>query len=706
MASKTRVVRSACRGCHGVCQVLVHLEGDRVVKVTGDPDSPTSRGYICPKGKAAPQFLYHHDRLRYPLRREGERGENRWVRVSWEEALSEMAERFTKIKEQSGAEFLAMGQGTGRPHTEWTGRFANAFGTPNFIGPAHICYIPRLIASGLTMGRLPVCDIYGFGGEMPACIMIWGANTTEIGAADGMCGAMLNRAIRKARKVIVVDPRRIGPAERADHWLQLRPGTEGALALAFIHTIISEDLVDHHFVDHYTVGFKALVEHVRDFSPEWAEPVTRVSAEKIRAAARTFATTAPACLQWGNGVDMSVCSFQTARSMLILMAITGNIDRPGGMVLWVPPAGVKPKSLIVNPDHGGRKFLPPGQAEKMIGAGKFPFCPNTHTPTFWESVNTGSPYRVRGMWLMGTNPLVTGTQGLKIEQALKEHIEFTVVSDIFMTPTAQLADLVLPAATWLEQDDVVYFHKIWCVLARKKLAQYEEARDDRDVIFDLAHRLGLQEAFPWKTSEDYLQWVLEDTGLSFEEFCERDILFGEMRYRKYETEGFHTPSGKFEIYSSIMEHAGAAPLPVFREPPLSPVSAPELSEDFPLILMSGTKILPFFHSELRQIDPLREKNPDPLLEIHPDTAASLGISEGDWVWIESPLARVKMRARLFDGIAPDVVNAQHAWWFPEEKPPGYGWKRCNINLLYGDEHFDPDNGSEPLKCYLCRVYKI
>ena len=297
--------------------------------------------------------------------------------------------------------------------------------------------------------------------------------------------------------------------------------------------------------------------------------------------------------------------------MLILMAITGNIDRPGGMALWVPPADIKPKSPLINPDQGGKNFLPPGQAEKMIGAGKFPFCPNTHTPTFWESLNTGRPYRVKGLWLIGTNPLITGTQGTKIERALREQLDFTVVSDIFMTPTAQLADLVLPAATWLEQDDVVYFHKIWCVLARKKLAQYEEARDDRDVIFDLAHRLGLHKAFPWESSEAYLEWVLEDTGLSFEAFCERGILLGKMRYFKYKTDGFQTPSKKFEIYSSIMEHVGVSPLPIFREPPLSPVSTPETAKKYPLILMSGTKIRPFFHSELRQIDSLRRENPDP-----------------------------------------------------------------------------------------------
>jgi len=700
-----RTVRSACRGCHGVCQVLVHLEGDRVVKVTGDPDSPTSRGYLCPKGKAAPELLYHPDRLTHPLRRVGARGENRWKEVSWEEALSEIVDNFTRIKQESGAEFVAMAQGTGKPCTEWTSRFANAFGTPNFVGPAHICFLPRVIASTLTLGRLPVCDIYGFGGEKPACILIWGCNITHSGAADGMCGGMLERALRGAKKVIVVDPRRIGPAETADHWLQLRPGTDGALALAMINTIVVEDLVDHHFVDQYTTGFDKLVEHVCSFTPEWAEPITRVKASDIRAAARTYATHSPACLQWGNGMDMSVCSFHTGRSLLILMGITGNIDRPGGNVLWVPPSKVKPKSILINREQRGEQFLPPEQKKRMITAGKFPFCPNTHTPTYWESVISGQPYRVRGMWIIGSNPLVTATQGMKIELALKKYLEFIVVSDLFMTPTAQLADLVLPAATWLEQDDVVFFHKIWCVIARKKLTQAGEARDDRDVIFEMAHRLGLHEAFPWKDSGEYLDWVLEDTGLRFDQFCERGILLGNMRYRKYETDGFRTPTGQFEISSSIMESMGLSPLPLFREPPLSPVSTPQLAEEFPLILISGSKIRNFFHSEFRQIDSLRHGNPDPLVEIHPDTASSLGICDGDWVWVESPVARVKMRAKLFEGVMPDVVNAQHAWWFPEEPPPDYGWKRSNVNLLYGDTHFDPENGSEPLKSYLCRVSK-
>lgn len=701
--SKTRIVRSACRMCHGVCQVLLHLEGDRVVKVTGDPDSLTSKGYLCPKGAASPELLYHPDRLLYPLRRAGARGENRWERVSWDEALGEMAEKLDAVRRESGPEYFGMMQGTGRPYTGFTSRFANAFGTPNFTGVAHLCYFPRWIASRLTLGQLPVCDFYGFGGEHPACVVIWGCNVTHTGASDGMCGGTVQAALDRARKVIVVDPRRIKPAEKADHFLQLRPGTDGALALGMINAIIEEGLVDHGFVDDYTVGFEELVEHVREFTPEWAARITRLDAAEIRASARTYATTRPACIQWGNAVDMSLCNFQTARSMLILRAITGNIDNPGGDVLWVPPDGVRQRSLFMNLEVPGMQFRPSGGAGPVDG-GRYPLCASVHPPAFWRSIVKGDPYRIRAMWIMGSNPLVTMTHSLEVEEALRT-LEFTVVSDLFMTPTAQLADLVLPAATWLEQDDVVNLHKIWCVLARKKVAQVGQARDDREVIFELAHRLGMDEAFPWKDFRDYLEWVLEDSGMDFEHFCELGILTGDMQYHKYRTRGFETPSGKFELYSSMIKMMGLEPLPVYREPPLSPVSAPQVARDYPLILTTGAKIRGFFHSEGRQIRPLRRANPDPLVEINPSTAASLGIEEGDWVRIETPEASVRMRAKLFDGVAPDVVSAQHGWWFPEEETPEYGWKKSSANLLFGDTEYDPDTGSEPLRSSLCRVLK-
>jgi len=285
-------------------------------------------------------------------------------------------------------------------------------------------------------------------------------------------------------------------------------------------------------------------------------------------------------------------------------------------------------------------------------------------------------------------------------------MEYTVVSDLFMTPTAQLADLVLPAAHWLEQDDVVFMHEVWCVMTRKKLAQIGEARDDRDVILEIARRLGLNDAFPWPDRYAYLDWLCEGTGMRFEEFREKDFVMGEMRYRKHEEHGFGTPSRKFEFYSNVMERAGRPPLPVYVEPPLSPASAPELARDYPLILMTGTKGLYYFHSELHQIDSLRKRHPDPLVEINPETAARLGIADGDWVSVESPHAKVRLKAKLFDGIAPDVVNAEHAWWYPEAAPPDYRWKESCVNLLFGDDHFDPDTGAEPLKCSLCRIAPV
>ena len=583
-------------------------------------------------------------------------------------------------------------------------RFANALETPNFLAPGHICYFPRQVASQITMGQLPVCDIYGHGGEMSACIMNWGCDLVNSGGADGMCGGMFMRAVKKAQKVILVDPRRIKIAEYADHWLQLRPGSEGALALSMINAIIADNLIDTDFVERYTVGFEKLAEHVRPFTPEWAAPITGVPADEIRAAAKTYATTKPACIQWGQSVDVSACNIQTARSLLILRAITGNIDVPGGDVLWSPPAGVRNIAVFNSPEQRGDALLPPEKKARMLTSGKFKADLILHPPSFWETVVSGAPYRIRGMWIIGSNPMMTATQGLKIEQALRDHLEYTVVSDLFMTPTAQLADLILPAASWLEQNDVAFLHKIWCVLARRKVAQQGETRDDREVMLEVAQGLGLTEAFPWKNLRDYQNWVLEGAGLDFDAFCEKGILFGEQKYRKYETDGFATPSGKIELVSSLAEFMGISPLPEYREPPLSPVSTPDVARRYPLILMAGLKIKGFFHSEYRQIKKLRERCPDPLVEIHPRTAETLNVSDRDWVWVESPYGRAMFKARLWDGTPENVVSAQHAWWFPEETPPGYGWQRSNVNLLFGDQDYDPETGSESMRSLLCKVY--
>jgi len=701
------VVKSVCRMCHGVCGVNVHIQDGRVVKVTGDPDHPMSRGYICSKGRAAVELLYHPDRLRHPLKRAGARGENRWAPIGWEEALDTVARKLMEAKQVHGPESVAIALGTGRPYMFYAARFANAFGTPNVVTYSHVCYLPRIVASALTCGRmpLPVCDFYGFGGVRPKCVLVWGCNIPETGAADGLCGHQVTLALREGARLVVVDPRKTQIASRADLWAQVRPGTDAALALAILHVLIEERLYDRDFVEKHTAGFDRLVERVKEYPPDRAAQITWVPENTIRDIARLYASSKPACLLWGNGIDQSPNCFQTARALMILRGLAGNLDVPGGDVFWVPPAGVYQTSPFAAIENILPERLAPEVAAKKLGAGEsIPLNPGVRHSVFYDAVLTGKPYPMKALLLVGTNPLLTASDPLKGEAALRK-IEFSAAVDLFMTPTAQLADIVLPAASWLEQDDVADLHFIWCVAARRKVAQIGECRDDKEIFLELARRMGLEDCFPWRDVRQWCDFVLGGAGLDFDALSKVGLLRGEMRYRKHETEGFPTPSGKFEFASSTLEAMGCDPLPDYREPPESPVSTPDLYAQYPLIAITGAKIEPFFHSEYRQLPSQRRRNPDPLVDMHPEAAARLGIREGDWVRITSPRGSIRQKARLTEGIDPRVVSIQHAWWFPEREPPEYGWKESSASLLLDPRPADPIWGSEPWKCFLCRVSK-
>jgi anaerobic selenocysteine-containing dehydrogenase len=680
------------------------MKNGKVTKVTGDPDCPTSNGYLCAKGKASVELLNHPDRLRFPLKRAGAKGENKWQKISWDEALDTVANTFLKIKSEFGAESIVGTQGTGRPYTALFQRFLNCLGTPNRTGSIHICYHPRLAASKMTCGAFPICDYYGSGGVTPQCVVVWGCNITESGGSDGMCGFQLTQTMKKGAKLIVVDPRKTGIAAKADHWVQLRPGTDDALALGMLHVIIKEGLYDKEFVRKWTIGFDELAERVEGFSPEKMGEIAWVSPETIRAVARMYATTKPACIQWGVGVDQNINSFQTIRAILLLSGITGNIDVPGGDVFWVPPANVVLQSARLNPGIMLPEKVSPEMRARRIGADKYKVLQQIHPDQFLDAVLSDKPYPIKALFIMGSNMLITRSDPLKTAQALKK-IDFVVAADLFMTPTTQMADIVLPSASWLETDDVTDFLTTWCVLVRQKVATIGECRDDKQIMIDLGRRMGMEKEFPWRSVREYCDWVLKESDTTFDHLKEIGIIKGEMRYRKYEEKGFATPSGKFELRCSTLESMGYDPLPSFVEPPESPCSTAELFKSYPLIITGGGRSQAFFCSEGRQIKSLRKLNPDPLVEIHPATASALGIEEGDWVWIESLRGRIKQKARLTEGIHPGVVHAQYGWWFPEKEPPEYGFKESNLNLLTGGMPHDPHTGSESWRSFLCKVYK-
>jgi anaerobic selenocysteine-containing dehydrogenase len=697
----TTVLKSVCRSCHGGCGVLLHVRDGVLVKVEGDRESPLNHGRLCPIGTVTTDLVYHPDRLKYPLRRLGPRGSGKWQRISWDEALDEISERVLAIRAEFGPEAIALGTGTGRHHIRWVSRFGHALGTPNWCEPGFAqCFHPRVNTCILTLGDLPVCDFTG--GVPPECMLFWGHNPTNSGP-DGETRFNVHEALAHNPKIIVIDPRETELAKRADLWLRIRPGVDDALALSLLNVIIAERLYDEPFVQRWTYGFDALAERVRELTPEWAEPITWVPAEKIRAAARLFARTKPAMLEWGCAIEHTPKCIQTIRAASMLPALTGNIDVPGGWVFGMHGLGRFP-SLIEN--------LTPEASAKRLGAERFKLLggegadlPAAHIPTLLQAMREGKPYPVKAFLIFGNNTLTTYANASLVHDSLMK-LDFMVNADLFMTPTAELADIVLPAASWPELDQLAALPTIAgnVVLAQQRAVRVGECKSDEEIFVELARRMKLPVGTESVRDVLNAQLAAGGLGLTFAEMCERGFVNLPLKYRKYEKDGFRTPTGKIELYSTRFEQLGYSPLPYYEEPPESPVSAPEVATEFPLVLTTGGRIPFFFNSEHRQIEKLRKAHRDPVAEIHPDTAARFGISRGDWMWIETRRGRVRQRAKLTAGIDPRVISAQHGWWFPDEPGPEYGVWTSNVNVLTDNTPpYDPAMGTYQLRGLLCRV---
>jgi anaerobic selenocysteine-containing dehydrogenase len=698
----TAVLKSVCRSCHGGCGALLHVDDGRLTKVEGDPDSPLNRGRLCPIGLATVDLVYHPDRLTHPLKRDGARGAGKWRRITWDEALDEIAEKLSEIKRDHGPEAIALGTGTGRHHIRWVSRFGHALGTPNWCEPGFAqCFHPRVNTCILTFGDFPVCDFTG--DTPPECIVYWGHNPVNSGP-DGETRFNVADSLAGDPRVIVVDPRETYLARIAEIWLQLRPGTDDALALAMLNVVIGEGLHDHDFVARWTHGFDALSRHVAPFTPEWAEPITWVPADKIRAAARLYAQTKPSMMEWGCAIEHTPNCIQTVRAVSLLPALTGNVDVPGGWVFGMHGTGRFP-SLIEN--------VPPEIQAKRLGADRFALLsgagadlPAAHIPTLLQAMREGKPYPVKAFLVFGNNTLTTYGNTKVVAQSLAA-LDFFVVADLFMTPTAERADIVLPAASWPELDEVAGLPTVAAnvVLAQQQAVRIGECRSDEEIFVELARRLNLEVGT--EPVRDVLDSQLAHAGTTFDALKKTGFVKPPFEYRKYESGGFNTPTGKIELYSTRLAELGYDPLPSYQEPPESPVSTPEVAEKFPLILTTGARIPYFFNSEHRQIPALRKAHPEPLCEIHPETAARYGIAKGDWMWIETRRGRIRQRARITKGIDPRVVHAQFGWWFPERGGPDYGVWDSNANLLTDNEPpYDPAMGTYQLRALLCRVGRV
>jgi len=699
-----KIVKSNCGMCQSGCGVFVHVKNGTITKIEGDPDNPFNKGHMCPKGLAAKQLVYSPDRIKYPLKRVGNRGEGKWQRISWDEALDTISSTIKGIREKDGVMAVAAGRGTSRPPVAHMRRFMNIWGNSNTFGYPHNCATPTAAVTRIVEGGNGLSVNF----ENSRCITAWGSNITHTMIGGGL-GLM--SALKKGAKFICMDPFLTPMASKADIWLQLRPGTECAMVMAWINVIIEEGLYDKEFVGKWTTGFDELTEHIKQFTPEWAEPITWVPADKIRQAARMYATTKPAGQLIGVATEFGINTTNTIHAFTILPAITGNYDIPGGNIFAAP--------RIPRP-HLGKISLGdkvPKDVWNNHVASKHPLLA-LGNPTAghygWRAILTSKPYPIKALLIHTSNPL-SGHENPKglVYQALMK-VGFLSVMDQFMTPTAELADIVLPAATWLEKDDIHRRGGQRIYACQKVIEPLWESRDDADVFRDILKRVGLDWEFD--SVPEMLDYVLKPLDTTWQEFKDKGW-FDERpkKWKKYEQgllrpdkkPGFFTPSGKIELYSQSLEEMGLDPLPNYIEPPESPFSDPKLMEEYPLVLTTGIRSPVFFHSQYRQLPWLREIHPDPIVRINPETAEPLGIKDGDWVYIESPRGRCKQKAKVTLGIDPRVVLAEHHWWFPDKPAPEYGIWESNINLLVSsDPPYDPGVASTPARSLVCKVYKV
>lgn len=708
-------------GCHIGCGVLLYTDKDgKLVKVEGDPEDPSTGGRLCMRCLDLPEVVYNESRLLHPMRRRREdRGKDKWERISWDEAYDLIASEFNKIKDEHGAEAVVFAQGTARDISAYITRLAWSFGSPNYTGflSGQACYLPRVAGCAATTGAMWVCDCSqqfldrydNPSYKVPDVMLVWG-NYPMKANADGFYGHWVVDLMKRGMKIIMIDPRVTWLSNKAEMHLRVRPGTDAALALAMVNVIIEEDLYDHDFVDRWCYGFDELAERAREYSPEKVEEITWVPADQIREAARLFARADAACLQWGVAVDMTREAVPAGQAMLALVEITGNMDVPGGMI--VPP------EILSYSGGWGREFISPEQWSKRIGLQEYPLYnfgfPCSQPDMTIRAMKTGEPYPIKGLWLQTTNPMACMAAEPQEFYDMCKDLDFIVVVDLFMTPTAAaLADVVLPAATYPEREGISFIAGVQRGVAINKVIEVGETKSDMQINLELGKRLN-PEAWPWDTVEEMFTSMLEETGMTFDELRQNSPAYMPFEYYKYKTgklrqdgqPGFNTRTGRVELWSNFYNNAGLDPLPYFEEPEPGPGSTPELLDEYPLVLTTGARNWNSFHSEHRQIPRLRALRPDPIVEVHPKTAERFGVADGDWVWIENPTGRAKRRVQVTPTVDQRMISCDHGWWFPEADPEEF-FEVFDVNINNCIQGIPGKSGmGANYKCSLCKIYLV
>ena len=696
------VRKSICTICDPgpfCCGLDVSVKDEKIIKIEGNADHPYNMGTLCAKGAANRQYVYHGDRLHTPLKRVGERGSGKFTPVSWDEALDTIAEKLNAIKKEHGPESVAFFAGYPKYFRPYLKRLAHSFGSPNYLSESSTCYYANILSEMLVFGTPSRADTMN-----TACLLIWTHNQFYTTPPN-------SRSILKAKergvKIIVVDPRKTPTTAIADIHLQLRPGTDGALALSMANVIIDEKLYDADFIANHTYGFDEYRRYVQLFPPDKGEEITGVPAGTIREAARLYALTKPASVMTSaSAIVHHTNGVQNSRAFFCLIGLTGNYDIKGGNIM-------SPRSVLHMPNGmptREEEFMqsrPWSEMSPRIGADAFPVWTEMvdeeaqamHLPF---QIRSGKPYPVKAVLGFGLNYRMWPDSDGMLRSLGK--LDLFVNVDLFMTDTCKYADIVLPACSSLERSELRGYPVSYIIFSQPAIHPLYDSRSDADIIYDLALRLGLDDPLFKAGYEASIDWMLEPGGITMEELKKHPGGMpvprpGKMPEKRYLRGGFTTPSGKMEFKSMVLEKYEGTPgleaLPVYHPPALSLQATPEIAVDYPFIFNTGSRLPMFIHSRAYRMSWTSSLRPDhPAADINPEDAAGLGIRQNDSIRLSTPEGSITVNANLTQMVQPGVVHFFH------------GHSQADVNLLFKGDYLDPVSGYPGFKSALCKIEKV
>jgi len=690
------IKRTMCDICSpGIhCGVDAYVKDGEILKIEGTKPFPANNGALCVKGASGRQYAYRPDRIQTPMRRVGPRGSNEFEPISWDEAFAVAAEGLNKSKAKYGAEATFFLSGYTKWYRTYLHRLAYSFGSPNYLSESSACWWSNIMASRCVFGHSTMADI-------PAAklVLIWGTDpfTKNIHQSKQLFDLK-----ERGGTIVVIDPRRNAAAEKlADVYLRPRFGTDGYLAHAMANYIISNNLHDAEFVAQYVSGFEEYRNYVADFDPDSAAQVTGVPADDIIKVAKLFATTKPATVSTGTGSTHHLNGFNNNRAMYCLAAICGQFDRPGTL-----KPGMGPTTYCYSP--GGfmskeQQFInsvKPKNAPPVIGLQRFPL--------FGEMMNEGQsmdlanqifsadPYPLKSAFLVGVNHMMYPDSN-RFMDALKS-LDFIVASDIFWTDTCRIADIVLPVCTSYERSEIKCYVNKFMFYTKPAIPPRFESKSDTDIFFGLARALGLNDELLCSDYDTCARWMLEESsGLKdWEAFKSSDKPIVAPNAIPYEwgtclKQGPRTPSGKIELVSNVIakyaDH-GLDALPTYRDS-----NDDADPQQYPFVLATGCRNHNAIHSRLHGCDWPRSLRPEASVDINPADAKKLGIRQGDFVELSTPVGTITVKANI-----TLVANTGELLLF-------HGYAEANANELIHADHLDPYTGFPGYKQLRCNLVK-